>query len=72
MTCRQVCQKYKAKRPNLPETRYGNGQKRCNRCGIFMEWLGNQCPCCDGKLRTKPKYTGARNRLMVVQKIKRY
>lgn len=72
MNCKEICHQYKAKKPILPDTRYGNGQKRCKECGIFIEWDGIRCPCCSGKLRSKPKFAGARHQLMIHQKIKRY
>ena len=40
------CLEFKARR-----NRYENGQKSCYRCGIFMNYEGNHCPCCHTKLR---------------------
>ncbi|MDH3490276.1 MAG: hypothetical protein OEL56_07485 [Nitrosopumilus sp.] len=71
MSCRGICHRYKAEKPALPATRYGNGQKRCNTCDMFIEWDGNHCPCCGSNLRTKPKGTGSRHQLMIIQQIKR-
>ena len=71
MTCKGTCTKYKAGKPHLPDTRYGNGQKRCNSCNLFINWGGKHCPCCGTHLRTKPRSGKARNNLMVVQQVKR-
>ncbi|MGI9566475.1 MAG: hypothetical protein ACR2LL_05620 [Nitrosopumilus sp.] len=47
------------------------GQKRCSQCEIFINWEGKHCPCCGYVLRTKPKGTQTRHRLMIVQQAKR-
>ena len=37
-------------------SRYGNGQKRCQICEIFMDVGADLfCPCCGYRLRTKPR-----------------
>ena len=53
-SCRGVCIKYKAKKPKT-ESRYANGQKRCQLCVLFVHWEGNWCPCCGYRLRNKPR-----------------
>ncbi|WP_420546158.1 hypothetical protein [Nitrosopumilus sp.] len=70
MACRGTCQRYKAKKPRT-YGRYDAGQKRCSTCGIFINWEGKYCPCCGSPLRTKPKGTNARKRLMILQQVKR-
>ena len=54
MACRGICHRYKAKWM-VHEYRYLSGQKRCNVCGIFIEWEGIHCPCCGMSLRTRPR-----------------
>ena len=54
ITCNGVCHRYKAtKPPNMG--RYVTGQKRCNSCDIFLNWDGFWCPCCNYKLRLRPR-----------------
>jgi len=49
--CRGVCVKY-----DLPINSYLNGQlKRCTTCDIFLIEIYERCPCCNSKLRVKPK-----------------
>ncbi len=54
-SCKGICCRYRAKR--VKEGRYLSGQKRCNRCTIFINWGGVWCPCCGVKLRLKPRHT---------------
>lgn len=56
MTCRGICNNYRAKMP-IGGSHYRLGHKRCNGLcnGIWMEWVGNDCPCCNFKLRTRPR-----------------
>ena len=60
MTCREICAKYRA--PGLKErSRYNAGQKRCQKCGLFVICNDLNCPCCGAKLRTKPRNTSYTN-----------
>ena len=53
MTCRGICIRHKSKK--RPKTlRYGENEKRCQICEIFIKWDGLWCPCCGYRLRTKP------------------
>lgn len=61
MNCNGICKKYKAK-GSPAAGRYSSGQKRCNSCGIYLLWKGSVkdpkalfCPCCNVRLRTKPR-----------------
>ena len=54
MKCKKICYHYKVSR-SATGIRYANGQKRCTECGIFISYGGLSCPCCNCKLRTKPK-----------------
>ena len=31
------------------------GQKRCQTCGVYLNWKDLWCPCCGNRLRTKPR-----------------
>jgi hypothetical protein len=52
--CTGICIRYKAKRLDNGG-RYVKGQKRCQRCEIFINWEGLWCPCCSYRLRLKPR-----------------
>ena len=54
-TCKGICQRYKALKPTKGRGRYVIGQKRCQICGIYLNWKGLWCPCCGSRLRTKPR-----------------
>jgi hypothetical protein len=69
MACRGICSQYKAVKSLQGNIRYEIGQKRCTLCDIFTEWNGVRCPCCNGILRTRPKNT--RHRTKIMQEIKR-
>ena len=51
MPCKGICIRHKASRG------YATGNKRCNRCDLFIKWEGLWCPCCGYKLRTKPRHS---------------
>ena len=52
--CNGVCIQHKAYK--LEEGgRYANGQKRCQCCDIYINWDGIWCPCCNYRLRSKPR-----------------
>ncbi len=54
MACKGVCHRFKAtKRVNGGN--YGDTQKRCQRCEIFINWDGLWCPCCNYRLRSRPR-----------------
>jgi hypothetical protein len=54
MACKGICIRHKAQKP-IGLGRYANGQKRCQICGLFLEWSGLWCPCCGYRLRGKPR-----------------
>ncbi|PBO84820.1 MAG: hypothetical protein COA77_07540 [Thaumarchaeota archaeon] len=70
MTCKGTCTKHKAIKPSN-SIRYGIGQKMCSICEIFINWNGKYCPCCNYMLRTKPRRTKTRQKLLMIQQIKR-
>ena len=54
MACKGVCNHYKiTKRVN--RCQYTDNQKRCQWCSIFIKWDGIWCPCCNHKLRSRPR-----------------
>ena len=72
MVCKGICKRYKAIKPSGKITRYGVGQKRCSVCDLFVEWDGNNCPCCGINLRTRPKGTKTREKLLIIRDVKRF
>lgn len=66
MVCKGICIRYKAKKP-LFKSRYASGQKRCSICSIFIHWDGVNCPCCEMVLRTHPRGTQDRQRLLLIK-----
>jgi len=70
MHCEGSCKKYKAKSNSLEGGRYEQGQKRCHTCEIFIKWEGLWCPCCGRLLRTKPRGTRLKRRLLLQKKAK--
>lgn len=66
MSCRDICAKYKAKKPPR-KGRYASGQRRCQVCEIFMSWQGSYCPCCGCKLRTRPRGSRWRKKMLCLK-----
>lgn len=66
MVCNGICKKYWAKKP-YDNNRYLIGQKRCQICGIFINWNGLSCPCCNFKLQLKPRHS--KNKATLLQKL---
>lgn len=67
MACKGICSRYKA-RLITGIGRYATGQKRCQPCGIFINYEGLSCPCCGSKLRTRPQGTKYKNKFRMTQK----
>jgi len=67
MGCKGVCNRYKAKRV-VGESRYGQGQKRCTTCQEYIIWEGVYCPCCNYRLRVKPRFMKYKKLLVEVKK----
>ena len=70
MQCNGSCKKYKAKSDSTKGGRYEQGQKRCHECEIFIKWEGLWCPCCGNLLRTKPRGTKLKRRLLLMKQAK--
>ena len=66
MTCKGICRKFRAKKESPQSGRYDSGHKRCSTCEIFVKWDGNNCPCCNMLLRTKPRGIISRQRLVAM------
>lgn len=48
--CKDICLKYKkVPRFDTDDSRY------CPTCGLFLDFEGFTCPCCNSKLRHKPR-----------------
>ncbi len=71
MTCKGICIRHKAPRPVIGD-RYSTGQKRCQVCEIFIKWDGLWCPCCNYRLRMKPRNMDYRDKLRARKKIAKY
>lgn len=56
MVCKGICTRFKAIGKGVNEGRYIKGQKRCQRCDIYISWdVSVFCPCCGTRLRYKPR-----------------
>lgn len=64
MSCIGICKKFKAKKEAPLSGRYDAGHKRCSTCELFIKWNGAKCPCCGMLLRTKPRSSLSRQRLV--------
>lgn len=56
MACKGTCKKHES---HLSKNKgiYKNGGKRCQVCQIWIIWDGKRCPCCNYRLREKPRLT---------------
>lgn len=64
MECNNFCKEFKSIGISAKNGRYGQGQKRCTFCGVFLMWKGIHCPCCGYLLRTKPRSKRLKQKLM--------
>ncbi|HEX9844913.1 MAG TPA: hypothetical protein VGA92_00440 [Candidatus Nitrosotenuis sp.] len=53
-SCNDICQRYRARQVTT-HSKYGEGQKWCSVCSIFLVSDTIRCPCCNIKLRTKAR-----------------
>lgn len=68
LTCNGICKQYKARKPHpTAGSRYGLGQKRCQSCQEYIWWKGLWCPCCNQRLRTKPRSNFSRKMKPVIR-----
>ena len=53
-SCKGICGQIKA--TSVPNNlRYKDGQKRCGLCNCYFAIKNYSCPCCNTKLRSKPR-----------------
>ena len=62
MPCKGICIRHKGSRG------YAAGNKRCQRCEIFIKWDGLWCPCCGYRLRNGPRLFKHKAKLRMEQK----
>jgi hypothetical protein len=67
MVCKGICIRHKAHKP-VGSGRYATGQKRCQRCEIFIKWDGIFCPCCGYRLRNGARLFKHKAKLRMKQK----
>jgi len=54
--CRGICVRHKARKTKLAQSWYSiEGTKFCSRCSEWIKWEGYHCPCCGGRLRSRPR-----------------
>lgn len=63
-------QEYHASKNN--KNSFKHGFKRCRMCEVFMKHDGYRCPCCQGRLATKPRNAKSKRLLNNDIGIKRY
>ena len=70
MACKGICFRHKLQKPFPHFYRYINGQKRCRKCDVFLDWKGGLwCPCCGSKLRLIPRSRVSKERLRMAKKV---
>jgi hypothetical protein len=55
-SCHGKCSQYRSKRIITGGNRYLGTGKRCQICDIFIEYEGRFCPCCNARLRFRPRH----------------
>ena len=58
MPCKGICARYKT------AGRYATGSKRCHQCNLFIRLDGLLCPFRGYKLRTKPRHSKFKAKLI--------
>lgn len=53
-TCNDLCRVLKVMGKSS-FMKYGNGLKYCSICRVWFESYRFRCPCCNTKLRSKPR-----------------
>ena len=65
MQCNGICSKHAVRKPHTADGgRYESGQKRCSFCEVYIIWDGWCCPCCNSRLRSKPRYSIGRDKIV--------
>lgn len=71
--CRGHCERfYKFEKQGGNQKLYELGAKRCNvACnGIYVKWDGTFCPCCQGRLRSRPRKSKLKKKLLTSLSVK--
>jgi hypothetical protein len=69
MACKGICIRHRAPKP-FGSGRYFSGHIRCQVCNIFIIWKELWCPCCEYRLRTKPRNSVSKERFTIRTKKK--
>lgn len=76
--CVGKCKKYKEdggckfKRKCGNEDLYASGARRCQFCdGAWLDTTETWCPCCDSRLRVKPRKKELKEKIMLVHNLQR-
>lgn len=64
MTCKGICNKFKPEKREYKEKMYEEDRKRCSVCEVYVHWSGTRCPCCKTMLRSKPRGSKIRKKLL--------
>ncbi len=69
LECRGLClTKYKFDRQGGNSQLYLQGAKRCQSCnGRYIKWEGIFCPCCNCRLRLKPRKSKLKEKVLIEQ-----
>lgn len=62
-SCKGIHHRYLAEKPLKMASRYSYA-KRCQECESWIKKTFARCPCCKGKLKSNPRYSKARERLV--------
>jgi hypothetical protein len=55
MICKDRCSEYRKTGVRSCISKYKYGFKYCSICEVWIERIDNRCPCCNNKLRTRPR-----------------
>jgi len=60
MSCKGICHRIQHKRPNTVSSIYANGISYCKTCEVWIKSDELKCPCCNFRLRKKPRSVKAK------------
>ena len=55
MMCKNICSDYRKTGIRSSQSKYKHGFKYCSICEVWITQTSNRCPCCNNKLRTRPR-----------------
>jgi len=64
VACRGLCINFKPEKRNYREKLYESDRKRCSVCEVYVNWRGTRCPCCSAILRSKPRGSKIRKKML--------